>query len=545
MEFMNEHTLKSLDIEYVFNMISPKTPYGIHEKNNVKPYTIGQEEILKKELNELQMLIDTISSNEREFLKISAILGDMKEIRGSLKRAKGGSVLDEVEFFVMKNFVFYVRDICNLQEDIKNLPQSFRLQRDVNIEKLLDPDGQGTRTFYIYDSYSENLKKIRDERRRLQREFDSAKRQIVETVENLVGGKLKLSGEISILKKDEDKLKRARECSYLTEGASTVLMATFKVKNDKNLDELSKKIEDLKLLEYDEEFGIRRGLTEKIVENLENLNKMVEGVGRLDYFLSKADFAISIGGKMPVLTDQPMISVKNGRHIRLEKTLRSKGKEFVPVSFTVSGGVTVITGANMGGKTVNLKVAGMLSAMTHYGLFVPAEEFKTCLFDYLYFSIGDMQSIDSGLSTFGSEISGMIDILKCSTYRGLILIDELARGTNPEEGYAISRAIVRYLKGRDAITMFTTHFDGITEEDDIEHLQVIGLKNIDFNDLFNKLKDEGAGIDAVLDYMDYRLEKVKGKHEVPKDAINIARLMGLDNNILNWAEDILKCRRED
>jgi DNA mismatch repair ATPase MutS len=193
----------------------------------------------------------------------------------------------------------------------------------------------------------------------------------------------------------------------------------------------------------------------------------------------------------------------------------------------------------MGGKTVNLKLAGMLTAMAQYGLFVPAEKFTLSLFDYIYFSIGDMQSIDSGLSTFGSEISGMIEILKYSDSKGLVLIDELARGTNPEEGYALSRAIVKYLKNTDAITLFTTHFDGITSEEGIKHLRVKGLKMLDFDKLNSELIGNANGIEAVLKYMDYTLEEVDNNYEVPKDAINIARLMGLDERILHSAEKIM------
>jgi DNA mismatch repair ATPase MutS len=225
--------------------------------------------------------------------------------------------------------------------------------------------------------------------------------------------------------------------------------------------------------------------------------------------------------------------------------LEKQGKKFAPLTLYLSHGVTVITGANMGGKTIGLKLVGMLAALVQFGLYVPAEEVSTCLFDYIYFSIGDMQSIDSGLSTFGGEVSGMIDILRCSELGGLILIDELARGTNPEEGYAISRAIVKFLKDRDSITLFTTHFAGITREDGIQHLKVRGLKNVDFDEVINKHRAGISGIDLVLVHMDYTLERVEGEYNAPRDAINIARLMGLDEKILKYAEEIMNSGREE
>ncbi len=84
--------------------------------------------------------------------------------------------------------------------------------------------------------------------------------------------------------------------------------------------------------------------------------------------------------------------------------------------------------------------------MAQYGLMVPAKKMKLGLNQFIKTSIGDLQSTDQGLSTFGGEIQLISKAIEKSHERGLILIDELARGTNPEEGYAISKAIVEYLK---------------------------------------------------------------------------------------------------
>ncbi|EYE89798.1 methionine ABC transporter substrate-binding protein [Fervidicella metallireducens AeB] len=545
MEFMNKHTFKSLEMDYIFSMISPKTPYGIQLKSESRPYLIGEEEDLKRELDEIEGLIDLTDKYQQEFREIKSILRNIKEIRGSLKRAENNIVLEEVEFFEIKNFLFSIKDISLIQQRIENISEKLKLSRAQDLESLLDPEGTESRTFYIYDNYSDSLKRFREEKRKLQREYELERKEIISQVEAFIGGKLKLNGEINILKTDTERFNKAISCPYLSQESSTILMTTFKVKSNEKLNEISDKLEEIKILEDREEFGIRRNLTEKIAENINILNNIISKIAYFDYSLSKAKFAKQINGIKPIISDREEIKVSNGRHIKLERLLKDKGKGFVPVSFSIRRGVTVITGANMGGKTVNLKVAGILAAMTQYGLFVPAEEFRTCLFDYIYFSIGDMQSIDTGLSTFGSEISGMKEILNYSEKRGLILVDELARGTNPEEGYAISRAIVRYLKDKNALTLFTTHFDGITREKGIEHLRVIGLKNMDFKGLLNNNEIKEKGIDLILDNMDYRLERIEGEYSVPKDAINIARLMGLNEIVLKNAEEILKEGSED
>jgi len=149
---------------------------------------------------------------------------------------------------------------------------------------------------------------------------------------------------------------------------------------------------------------------------------------------------------------------------------------------------------------------------------------------YIYITAGDEQSIDLGLSTFGAEIRSVKEALLKSGSQGMILIDELARGTNPHEGYAISKAIINYLADKPCITIITTHFDGLVREG-IRHLQVKGLRNIDFGNI----KDP----DAISEYMDYTLIEVHGEAVVPQDAINISRLMGVPEEILLQAEAIM------
>lgn len=545
MEFMNEHSRMSLDMEYVFNMISPRTPYGIQKKRDMKPYKIGEEAGLEKDYEETGRLISLFASYPGEFKKISYLLAEFKEIRNSLNRATQGIVLDEIELFEIKNFLNCTKDVLGIQATIPGISKNILLIRCEAAEELLDPEKQNLKTFYIYDSYSEILTGLRSERRKAQRNFDEERKRITSLIEAELEIKLKLSGEVSFLKNDESKLKKARECVHLIEGASTMLQANFKLNMSEKLRNLREQIENIKHEESSEEYRVKKYLSSRLGEYSNILSLLIEKLSKLDFFMARAEFAISIGGIRPILHCHDKIIIKNGKHLKLDAVLTKRGMAFCPISFDAEKGVTVITGANMGGKTVNLKLAGLLAAMAQYGLFVPAEEFRTCLFDYIYFSIGDMQSIDSGLSTFGSEIAGMIEILSNTTAKGLVLIDELGRGTNPEEGYAISRAIVKYLAESNTITLFTTHFDGITEETTAKHLRVRGLKKLNFEILKAQMDMNPKGIDVVLKYMDYSLEEVSGNYEVPKDAINIARLMGLDEKILISAEKIINERKED
>ena len=128
--------------------------------------------------------------------------------------------------------------------------------------------------------------------------------------------------------------------------------------------------------------------------------------------------------------------------------------------------------------------------------------------------------------------------MKFADRPGLILIDELARGTNPMEGYAITLAIVEYLNKKEGITVLTTHFDRVTGNRDIKHLQVVGLSTFDFSK--NNMDDVEDKLKILNKYMDYRLVEVSNFTEVPKDAINIAEIMGLPKEIVNKAAETVK-----
>lgn len=545
MNFMNSHTRQSIDMDYIFNMITPKTPYGIEKKRNMTSYLSGEESMLQEELDNTEKLIALIGKYRAEFSEIEFLLGNFKEIRTSLKRVENEIAIDEVELFEIKNFIFTIKDINLIQNRISTIPEKIKLGRNSELEELFDPEGTDNRTFYLYDCYSEKLKDTRAEKRRLQGLYDGERKRLMKHVESIIGLPINYSGDVRIPKSAGDILKKAMDCPYLVEESSTILAVTFRFKKSDEIKKFFEEIEALKLKEEQEEYRVRKVLSLEINKNSDILYEQIRRVAYLDLLLSKVEFALKINGTKPVIEESLSMELINGRHIKLDEILKLQGKYFTPVSCSLNQGVTIITGANMGGKTVRLKLIGMLQAMAQFGLYVPAESFKTCIMDFIYFSIGDMQSIDSGLSTFGGEISGMIDIMNCSKHRGLILVDELARGTNPEEGYAISRAIVRYLKDNSFITLFTTHFSGITNEKGIEHLRVKGLKRIDFNGLKRELKSQRVSMEHVQDYMDFTLEKVEGEDDVPRDAINIARLMGLNEKILQWAEEILALGREE
>jgi DNA mismatch repair protein MutS2 len=182
----------------------------------------------------------------------------------------------------------------------------------------------------------------------------------------------------------------------------------------------------------------------------------------LDFILARARYGmassevtrIDQGGRVgSVPKDRPVNThLADARHPLLQ--------EAVPITVSIGPGwtVLVITGPNTGGKTVAMKTVGLLALMHQSGLRVPAEEGSSLpVFDGIYADVGDQQSIQQSVSTFGSRMRNVIDILENATSESLILLDELGTSTDPEEGSALAKAILAHLASRKVATVATTH----------------------------------------------------------------------------------------
>jgi dsDNA-specific endonuclease/ATPase MutS2 len=402
---------------------------------------------------------------------------------------------------------------------------------------LFDPQDKGLQTFYIYEEYSEELKTIRAEKRNIGKLIKLEKNKKRKELKDKFNIRIDPKGEVVVSKENgelNDELNNSDEFEYLSESYMSI---RYKIKDSIEISNLINKLESLKYEEEEEEIKIREKLSSEIGFHFDFLMTNIESIGNFDLKLAKAYLAHRLNATEPKILDENEINIIEGIHPKAKQEVTRRNGEFIPISIYLNKGVTCITGANMGGKTITLRIIALLTAMAQYGLLVPAKSMETSLREYIFVSMGDLQSIDSGLSTFGGEINKVKTALSNSDKKGLILIDELARGTNPKEGYAISKSIVKFLLEKPSINVITTHYDNIANTKGVVHYQVIGLKNLDFNKLKNESKD--IGIEAISQFMDYRLTKLENTANVPRDALNISKFMGLQDEILDQAEKIL------
>lgn len=542
--FINKEIREGLDIDYILKKLEVNTPFGRIYKDELKPYIRGQEEELKIELNKIETFVELIDRERLLFINLRNIFTHMKDLRQSISRCIEGYILTEVEIFEIKNFIILIKELKQeLMKASVTLWEDMSIEPIFELEQLFDPRNEELKTFYIYDEYSEDLVLIREEKKIIERSIRVEKKELRENIVKELGIRISPDNTITIQKEDMDLISRVEKHPNLTYNSETYMNIKYSLRSTESINHLERDMEYIKSREENEEFKIRNRLSKEVVSYSKSIFQNMESIGKIDITMAKAFFAININGVKPIINNNHIIEIVEGRHLRVEEALMKKRQEFIPISVNLKEGVTCITGANMGGKTVSLKLVGMLCAMTQYGLFPPCERMEMGLNDFIYISIGDWQSSDQGLSTFGAEIKGIQQAINRINEKGLILIDELARGTNPDEGYAISKAMLDYLKDKSCITVITTHYDNLANGDKIVHLQVAGLANVDYKKLKEELKyNESYGIDIVTQYMDYRLQEVHNNSEVPRDAINIARLMGLNEDIIKEAEKELEKR---
>lgn len=220
---------------------------------------------------------------------------------------------------------------------------------------------------------------------------------------------------------------------------------------------------ELRTLHLDEEQEIARILAElshRVGAHRGALERDMDILSEVDSFYARAEYGHRLKCVRPVLNGKGAVHIVKGRHPLLDP------KRAVPVSVSVGEDYRflLISGANTGGKTVTLKMCGLFCLMAACGLFVPAAEGTSLpVFDHVFCDVGDSQSIEENLSTFSSHVVSLKYILEHAGEKSFVLIDEPGGGTDPEEGQALARAVLKTLLKRGTRGIVTTHYSALKE----------------------------------------------------------------------------------
>ena len=220
---------------------------------------------------------------------------------------------------------------------------------------------------------------------------------------------------------------------------------------------------ELTLEEERETALVLRDLSAQVGAAAPDIERGVHLTARLDFILARARYSATLRGVAAEAPPGSAQSPPDGGHA-VVRLIRARhpllGADAIPISIHIGPGwsVLVVTGPNTGGKTVAMKTLGLLALMHQSGLHIPADHGSSLpVFDGIYADVGDQQSIAQSVSTFGSHMRNVVEILARATPASLVLLDELGTSTDPEEGSALAKAILGHLAARGVAAVATTH----------------------------------------------------------------------------------------
>ena len=225
-----------------------------------------------------------------------------------------------------------------------------------------------------------------------------------------------------------------------------------------NVVSLNNKLREYEAREREEIRKILLRLTELVKTKKEEILEIKEILERLDFIDAKTTYSVNKKCIVPKIINKEYLKLVEARHPLIDENT------VVPINFELGNpeNIMLITGPNTGGKTVTLKVAGLLTIMALSGIPIPANE-KTEIgyFHNVLADIGDEQSLEQNLSSFSGHVSKIKDIIENANSKSLVLMDELGSGTDPMEGAAFAMAIIDYLNKKHVTSIITTHYSEV------------------------------------------------------------------------------------
>lgn len=464
-------------VAWLLSELQIESLYGREALKNLRPAKSDQLEQLRQNLCELEIMVAASRGDKSFFDQAGSIFKCLRYINGSLANLEAGQVPDETELLEIKGFAMMLTSLKNWYDRSGLHLPSVSFSDIEPVIKILNPDRTVVASFHVHEAYSQKLKEIRLEKIQLE---------------------------------------------------NCILQCNDQQKRDELRDQRARLVQ----AEKAEEHLVRENLGRQLLEWITRMRHNGLAAGRFELLLAKTRLACQFNCTCPEVfagNIKKPLQAEEMINPEVEAILAGNGKHFTPVSIELNPGTTLLTGANMGGKSVALLTLAMNAELATLGFFVFAQRFSMPLFDFIYLIIGDGQNQTSGLSSFGAEIIRLSELTALTRQGvGLAVCDEFARSTNPSEGSRFVQALGEFLQQSGSYGIIATHFDGIRIEG-AAYYQVIGLKD---KNTFEEHADREMLLKKLGERMDYRLLKLNDDYQVPKDAMHIATILGLDPEFL-------------
>jgi hypothetical protein len=523
-------TAAACGIDVLRQAISPGCGFGRAALSRERVYAAGDEAAARAAAGRVAGV--AAEAGIERLGRIRAALAAAPDPVPAVARARGGEILSDADFFDLMRFDAALRDLAAL---CAGTPLAVP-EPDPTLSAALAPGRRPGRSFHLDDAFDAGLRSVRAAAAAAQAAYDAARSRLVTRAATAAGIATIRDGEF-VLMRDAVPATLPPEIRVVRE-APTYLLCELALDAEALATLAARDAAAARVAAVEE--AVRARLSAAVTVAAAALQDACARLGDLDLLAARAAFAVRHACVVPELVDAGGIALEEARFPPLEALLTEHGRRYVPISFELDG-LGVVTGPNMGGKTVALRTLGFAAACAALGVPVPARAARLPLFDeivWLGIGLGSAPAGDAALlSAFGTEVVALRAVLERPARPTLVLVDEFARTTSPREGRALLIALLGTLAERGVAGLVTTHLADIAAAAGVVHFAAGRLRELPAPAAGPLALDEA--LERIAGAMDYALVRVAESAPEDSDALALAAALGLDPALIARAAGVL------
>ncbi|MFU8803151.1 MAG: MutS-related protein [Bradymonadaceae bacterium] len=440
-------------------------------------------------------------------------LGELPDLERPLRRLRAEESLGDAELFELKRFLHFGQATLVDASPILSswdVPNSW-IDRFSELLHTIHPEKQPSARFHLSDALDETLAQARREERRRKKTLHKAVAELEAAVIDAHGGGFDIDG---FYRPPGDELP---EDPRLSLHKGRLRVHSSELASDR--EGLEKAAEAVRSVES----RVRKRLSDELRNHLDLLDDVKATLLSLDLRLARVVLLRDIDGCWATLKEDPGLRIETGRATHI--------KDAQPIDFESGPEPTIIVGPNMGGKSSLLALVGLSTFCAQHTIPVPARSFEFSFVESIVYVGAEEPAAhaqEEGLSSFGREVRRLVSWWSEGGSPKLWLLDEIGRGTHPEEGAELAKEIIEALHDQGDEVLAATHFPAVASLEGARKLRIAGLvrRRELVRELGELAEDPRALTEALWRAMDYRPIPTD-EADVPRDAREIARALGL------------------
>jgi DNA mismatch repair ATPase MutS len=526
---LDDLSARALDFRWLRGALAPASPYGDRIFERLVPFVPSEEAQAQARAQRISAIAGALDESRLDAIR--DIVRSVPDAAGAIARASMGDALTDANLLELQRFFDACARVDTLTEGVCEIPRAATdAVRDS--ARQLELGRAGKFGFYLADAFDTSLARTRAALSAAQAEYDAARGRLTANLAQSLGREI--SGDEFIVMRADLNGALPRGIRVVRE-APTYFLCTIDA-DETTLAALARR-DTLATGVAEAEERVRRALTSLVQSHAAALSDAAHAFGEIDVLVAAARFTLAYQCTVPEIVPESTLAFSEGRFIPLALQLEKEGRRFTPISIDLHG-VGVLTGPNMGGKSVCLRTCGFIATCAAFGIPVPASNVRTALFaEIAWLGVGAEDDAGGLLSSFAREVVRLRDVLARDGHPLFVLLDEFARTTTPREGKALLVAVLRRFHEIGAEGLAATHLAGVSAAAGTRHFAVRGLRGIPNRPATANLHE---ALETLAASMDYTIEEVTDETGTRSDAIALSALLGLDDQIVADAYEAME-----